>query len=118
MLILIVKQKYFDAIKAGLKVVEGRLNGSKFKDLKAGDPITFTCHETNEKVSCTVTALNIYPNFETMLVGEGLDNMLPGIIDLAEGVAIYENFPGYQDGVKELGALAIRIKKAHSGSRA
>jgi len=112
MLNLVVKQVYFDAIKAGLKTVEGRLNSPKFKDLKFGDLITFTCHETNEKISGVVKALNIYPNFEAMLVSEGLENMLPGVTSLYEGVMIYESFPGYQEGAKEFGTLAIRIKKA------
>jgi ASC-1-like (ASCH) protein len=105
MLNLVVKQVYFDAIKTGSKTVEGRLNSPKSKDLKPGDVITFTCHEINEKISCVVTALNIYPDFEAMLVSEGIANMLSGIKNLAEGVAIYENFPGYQKGVKEFGAL-------------
>lgn len=111
MLYLTVRQKYFDAIKAGLKKVEGRLHSADLKKLAIGETITFTSSDTNEKILCTVTALHVYPNFKAMLVAEGINNMLPGITNLAEGVAIYESFPDYKENVKKTGALAIRIKR-------
>jgi len=110
MLNLSLRRKYFDAIKAGAKRVEGRLNSSKFKDLKPGMQISFTAADTNEVMICIVEVLNIYPSFKGMLQGEGVENMLPGIKNLEEGIAIYESFPGYKEEVKKNGALAIRIK--------
>ena len=111
MLYLSLRQEYFDAIKSGLKTVEGRVYSSKFKDLKAGMNIIFSSIKTNETIICTVEAINLYANFTNMLQAEGFHNMLPGITSIDEGVALYENFPGYRDDVKKNGALAIRIKK-------
>ena len=111
MLNLSLRQQYFDAIKLGLKTVEGRLNSPKFKDLKPGMNISFTSVNTNEIIVYTVEAMNVYANFTDMLQSEGVDKMLPGITSIDEGVALYENFPGYRDDVKKSGALAIRIKK-------
>ena len=110
MLNLTLNKQYFDAIKAGIKTVEGRLNKPKFHTLKPGDPLTFTCKETGEVLSCTVTTLHTYPTFETMLQSEGLTNMLPWAKNIQEGVAVYESFPGFKEEVKEVGALAIGVK--------
>ena len=110
MLDLVVQQIYFNAIQAGLKTVEGRLGSPKLKKLKAGDTISFTCHKTNEKIWCTIIALNTYSDFKEMLIGEGLAQMLPGIKTIAAGVAIYESFPNYKEMVKTVGALAIKIE--------
>ncbi len=112
MLNLSLRQQYFDAIKSGLKTVEGRLNSPKFKDLKPGMNISFTSVNTNETIVYTVEAMNVYANFTDMLQGESVDKMLPGITSLDEGVALYESFPGYKDEVKKVGALAIRIQKS------
>ena len=110
MLTLSLKKKYFDAIKAGIKTVEGRLNSPKFKDLKPGMNIVFKSTDSDEDLTCKVESLNVYPNFEIMLQKEGLEKMLPGIKTIEEGNTIYESFPGYKDKVKEIGALAIRLK--------
>lgn len=108
---LSLQQEYFNAIRLGLKTVEGRLNSPKFNDLKVGMNINFTCMITHELIVCSVQAINIYANFKDMLTTEGLKNMLPKITSINEGVTLYESFPGYREGVKKLGALAIKIKK-------
>jgi ASC-1-like (ASCH) protein len=111
MIDLLVDKKYFDAIMAGTKTAEGRINSPNFKALKPGMPIAFTCaSNSNKKVICEIIAINSYPDFKTMLKKEGLSNMLPGIKDLEIGVSIYESFHGYKQAVKKDGAIAIRIK--------
>ena len=112
MIDLLVDKKYFEAILAGTKTAEGRLNSPKFKLLKPGMPINFTCaNNHSKKIICEIIAINIYPDFKVMLQKEGLANMLPGIKDLDVGVSIYESFHGYKQAVKKDGAIAIRIKK-------
>lgn len=106
---LSLRQEYFDAIKSGLKTVEGRINSPKFKDLKPGMTIRFTCINTNETIVCTVQAIHVYTNFTEMLQSAGVENMLPGISSITEGVELYESFPGYREDVKKFGALAIKI---------
>lgn len=110
MLYLSVKQEYFEAIKLGTKIVEGRLNNNKFKDLKPGMFLTFTSAASREQISCSVEAVNTYLNFKEMLETEGVQNLLPGITLLETAISIYESFPGYKEKVKEMGALAIHFK--------
>jgi len=110
MLSLSLRQHYFDAIKSGLKTVEGRINSSRFENCKPGDTVSFTCVSTNETIICTVTAVTVYTNFYDMLQAQGVENMLPGVTTLQDGVAMYEAFPGYEEQVKISGAIAINIK--------
>ena len=110
MLNLSLKKTYFDAIKTGLKTVEGRVNSSKFNSLRPGLEISFSCEATHEILFCTLEAIHIYQDFRSMLLAEGIENMLPGINSLEVGVALYESFPGYKELVKENGAIAMRIK--------
>ena len=110
MLNLSLQQKYFDAIKAGLKIAEGRPHSPKFKDLHPGDMISFTCMTTNEVIVCTVQAITLYQNFYEMLQAQGVQNMLPGVATIEDGVAVYENFPLYKEKVLDGGAIAIEIK--------
>ena len=110
MLNLSLQQKYFDAIKSGLKTAEGRPNSSKFKDLHPGDTISFTCVTTNEVIVCTVQVITLYQNFYEMLQAQGVHNMLPGVATIEDGIAVYENFPGYKERVKSDGVIAIALE--------
>jgi ASC-1-like (ASCH) protein len=107
---LSLRHEYFDAIKSGIKTVEGRLNAYKFKGLQPGMNISFISVQTDEVIICLVQAINTYSNFEDMLRNEGINNMLPGIAIIEKGVAIYQGFPGYKDGVHKNGAIAIKFK--------
>lgn len=110
MLTLSLHKTYFDAIKIGLKTVEGRLNTPKFKNLEPNMQIIFKSTESNEDLICNIEAIILYPDFNIMLEKEGLEKMLPGVKTIEEGNNIYESFPGYKDEVKKIGALAIRLK--------
>jgi len=110
MLQLFLQKKYFDAIKKGTKTVEGRLNSLKFKNLHPGDYISFVCIVTQEEMKCQVQAIHLYKNFALMLQDQGLQNMLPGVCTIQEGVALYESFPLYKEKVREHGAIAITLQ--------
>lgn len=109
MIELSVRKKYFDAIWIGQKTVECRLNSEKFKDFKPGMIINFTVVDTNKIAVCTIETINVYPDFKSMLIAEGIEKALPGVTDLAEGVKIYHAFPDYKKKVKKMGAIAIRF---------
>lgn len=111
MLYLQLQDQYFDAIESGLKTVEGRINSSKFKDLRVGMHIKFTSVSTHKIILCRIEKINRYANFKDMLVAQGLEQILPGITNIDDAVALYEIFPGYKEQVNIIGALAITIKK-------
>ena len=110
MVSLSVKNIYFDAIKSGKKTVEGRINTPKYQALAVGDQIAFLKEKTEEKIICTIAKLTTYTQFKDMLLAEGLENMLPGVASIEQGVALYESFGAYKEEVKLYGALAIKIE--------
>ena len=109
MLKLLVQQHYFDAIKSGQKTVEGRLNKPRYNDLVIGMQLQFEGLD-KEVVTCVITGITRYSDFASMLVSEGVESMLPGVTSLQEGVALYESFPVYKEGVQRVGALAIKFR--------
>ncbi|MBD3273460.1 ASCH domain-containing protein [Candidatus Dependentiae bacterium] len=115
---LSLMHKYFENIKSGKKTIEGRLNKEKYQKLKINDKIEFKSNKTNEKIICKITHINKYSNFKTMLINEGINNMLPKINNLKEAIKIYESIPGYKENVKKYGTIAIGIKiKANSNTQ-
>lgn len=56
----------FNKIKAGLKTIESRLNDDKRRDYKIGDTLLFTCRDTGEVLTATITNLHHFPTFSEM----------------------------------------------------
>lgn len=50
-----------------------------------------------------------YPTWEAMLSGR-VGAFLPGVPDLAAGVAVYNSFSSYRMHIKRLGCLAIELR--------
>jgi ASC-1-like (ASCH) protein len=110
-----VDDKYFELICCGRKKVEGRCGTDKYKGLKSGDSIIFVTESEGGggkmlRQGAEVLEFIHYPSFQEMLLGEGLENCLPGIQHLEKGVEIYTSFPGYAQKEKEFGVVAIRFK--------
>lgn len=114
--LLRIDPNYLIYIIEGKKTSEGRLDLPNIDSIQEGDLVLF--YDVYRNIAaCTVGRVTRYPTFERMLVSEGVYNMLPQIdpatnssIEMVvKGVAIYDSFPGYQEGVKEYGAIAFTI---------
>jgi ASC-1-like (ASCH) protein len=110
MITFTVLQSYFEYITLGKKTIEGRINKGKASKIKPGDIVQFIADTTKDTCLCEVESITIYHNFQSMLEKEGLQNMLPGIENITEGISIYESFSWYKEQVTLYGALAIKIK--------
>lgn len=102
-----VQNPWFDKIKSGKKTVEGRLNKGTFAEFKIGDIIKINNDNHNFKVK--IINIDNYESFSDMIIHKGLDNVLPGIKTLEEGVAVYRQFY-LEDKEKEFKVLAITVK--------
>ena len=92
------------------KVIEGRLNKSKFANLKKGDIIKFFNNDVNKQCLVKIVRIINYVSFEEYLVQEGLKRTLPGITSLNDGINIYRQFYSKEQ-EDEFSILAIYIKK-------
>ncbi len=61
-----LKNNPFEMIKSGYKTIEMRLNDEKRSLIKIGDSIEFTNIATNEVLSCVVTNVYKYSNFNDL----------------------------------------------------
>lgn len=108
-----LKDTYFQAIKNGDKVIEGRTpndeNDKRYDEMISGDTITLTNIETDEELICQILSVSKYPDVETMLNTEGIQNCLPGVTNIENGVKIYHNLEGYKERIKKYGIYAIKI---------
>ena len=102
-----VQTRWFNYIKNGKKIVEGRLNKGSFQKLKKGDIVYWK--NKNNTVKTKILSLHHHKDFEKMLKQHHLYNCLPGVKTLKEGVAVYKEFFSDSD-VKKYGVLAIKIK--------
>jgi ASC-1-like (ASCH) protein len=98
---------WFKFIQNKEKKVEGRA-GPKYDNIKPGDKIQFECKEN----SCVANVIRVtrYPDFHALLSCEGLENVLPGVKTIEQGVKIYKGF--YSEAFQsEYGVIAIEISK-------
>lgn len=106
-----LSEPWFSLIKIGKKTVEGRLNIDWAKEVKEGDTIVWSNGDFKfERAFRTVVkGKRIYESFETFLQKEGLENALPGIDTIDDGVKVYRKY--YTEEMeKNIGVVAIDIK--------
>ena len=92
-----LNQIWFDYIKQGKKIYEGRLYNDKSKTYKIGDQIEFLRRKSNdipreipyETIIKTITNIFYFSSFEDALKNLPLQQVLPNIDTIQEGCNIY-----------------------------
>lgn len=103
-----VSLPWYTLIKEGKKTVEGRPNRKDFAQMKVGDRIEFFNKELNENFMVEITNVTHHKSFEEMISSNGIDNVLPGIRNLDEGVQVYMQY--YTKEMEaEFGVVGIHI---------
>ena len=115
-----VQAPYLDHLRSGAKTHEGRLAHARYLALKTGDLIEIRANQNalvehaSTVDSSIFEVLNVtrYSTFREMLLAHGLQHFLPGneVEDVDAAVNVYRSFPGYADGERELGVVAIEVK--------
>ncbi|MGA5503663.1 ASCH domain-containing protein [Streptomyces umbrinus] len=100
-------RQYFDLVAAGAKSIEVRVKYAHLADLAAGDVIRFRIKGTEETCEVEVKQVTEYPDFETLLNGEGPSNINPNATRDEQLANIRAIYPPEKEA---LGALAIRIE--------
>ena len=80
---------WFEHIKSGRKIYEGRRYWDKTKDIKPGDTIEFKSVTSGDTFEKKVKNITICDTFEHALNTFPLQNILPGIQTIEEGVQVY-----------------------------
>ncbi len=107
-----VSEPWFSLIKLELKTIEGRLNKGDFKNLRINDIISWTNDDLgfHREFKTRIIGKKQYDNFESYLLNEGLNQCLPCIDNIEDGLKVY--FKYYtKEQEKEYGILALELKK-------
>lgn len=101
-------RRYFDLVASGEKTIEVRVKYPHLADLTAGDVIRFQVKGTDETCEVQVKRVSEYPDFETLLDGEGPANINPTATREQQLTNIRAIYPPEKEA---LGALAIEIER-------
>ncbi len=77
---------------------------------KKGDSVRFCSDSNKEVLECCITEIKTFSTFREMLCHFGLQQCLPGVADLQQGVEIYRAFPGYSEKEEKFGVRGFRIR--------
>ena len=91
---LSVQSPWFELLRCGDKVYEGRLDVPPYSSIQPGDLLTVS-HSTNPSLPSfplLVTAVHSFPTFHSALTALPLHSVLPGIADVPAAVALYATF--------------------------
>ena len=106
-----LSEKWFNYIKSGKKIVEGRPFKGDFSKMNVGDTITFsnTSFEVENVIVVTITGVTRYKTFREYLEDKTLKKCLPDVMTIDEGVNVYYGFPNYENYEKDYGVVAFDL---------
>jgi ASC-1-like (ASCH) protein len=107
MITIWIKEIPFNNILSNKKTIEGRLNKGIFKKLNSDDIIKLSCKNNFCKVK--ITKINKFSNFNDFLMNESINNILPDIKNVSEGIKKYHTYYSPEKEIK-YGVLGIHIK--------
>ncbi|XP_002987745.2 uncharacterized protein LOC9651814 [Selaginella moellendorffii] len=99
-----VQDRFLSQLRDGSKIVEGRCATGFYSRIRPGDYLLF-----NGVLIMETKDVRAYESFQDMLETEGLENVLPGIESVEEGIGIYRGF--YSRETEALGVLALHVSQ-------
>ena len=103
-----VNRDTFEAIRAGKKKIETRAFTIKYKDIKAGDELIFSCGK--DKFSKKVKKTAVFKSIADLLKKYKPSQINPKYKTADELIAMYHSFPGYKEKIKKSGLLSMELK--------
>jgi ASC-1-like (ASCH) protein len=103
-----INKDIFTAVRDGSKKVETRAATVKYKGMKAGESVTFSCDgETFEKIISKVTHFN---SIDSLIKKYKPQDINPKLTTKEELEEMYHSFPGYKEKIEKEGIVAIEFK--------
>ncbi|OIS99098.1 PREDICTED: uncharacterized protein LOC109230788 [Nicotiana attenuata] len=100
-----VQEPYFSLLRSGQKTIEGRCAVGHYNKIEPGAFILF-----NKCLLLKVQDVHHYHSFCEMLEAENLQDLLPGVDTIEEGVQVYRKFYS-KEKERSNGVLAICVQK-------
>ena len=106
-----LSEPWFSLMSISCKTVEGRLNQGDWSSMDDGSFIDWynNDYELHREFRTVILSKNVYKNFTSYLITEGLKKTLPTIECLFDGLKIYYSYYKPKDEEK-YGVVALELK--------
>lgn len=101
-----VDKEWFELIKNGSKTVEGRKNEGRWSLLKKGHLLKI--YNDDEYIIKEIKNIRVHNSLKEYIINEGLENTLPGVKSLKEGIDVYLRYYTKED-IFRYGIIAIEF---------
>lgn len=102
-----IKQRFFDLIKSGKKLLEVRVGYDSIKRIKAGEWVNLETHTS--KLTVRIAAVRNYDSFEAMLKKEPFEKIAPDVSSEAELLDLLRRI--YPPNKEALGIIVLELAK-------
>lgn len=109
-----LSEPWFTLVSLGLKTCEGRLHKNRFREFKEGDIIQWINDDFGKERRCftKITYVKVDETFEDYLNDKGLENCLPGMLNLEHGLGVYFKYFTKED-EKKYGIVSFELEKVN-----
>lgn len=102
-----INKEIFEALRDGTKKVETRAGTPKYRKIKEGQTVSFSCDgEIFEKIVRKVSFVDSIKELLTLYVPQDIH---PNLTTEEEIVSMYHSFPGYEEKIKKSGLVAMEF---------
>jgi ASC-1-like (ASCH) protein len=104
-----IDRNIFEAIKNGEKTVETRAATVKYRNIAAGDIMSFVCGD--ECIEKNIESAEIFKDIDSLLQKHRLKDIGPYITNREHLIKMYYSFPGYKEKIAKFGLIALKLSK-------
>lgn len=98
----------FEMVRDGRKKVETRASTVKYKNMKVGDEMVFSCDGASFQKK--ISKVSHFMSIDDLLQVYVPSDINPKLHTREEIVEMYHSFPGYKQKIKESGLVAIELE--------
>jgi ASC-1-like (ASCH) protein len=103
-----VDKTFFEVLKSGEKTIETRAATNKYRKIKKGDILKFTCG--NEFLEKKVDKVTLFKNIDSLIERLDLKKIMPQVSSVKEAKEIWRSFHNYEEEIKKYGITAFELK--------
>lgn len=102
-----VDRPIFEDIKSGVKNIETRAGGPKYKNIKAGDEAVFKCG--SDKITKKIKEVSTFKSVKLLVKKYGVKPIAPWLETEKDLEKLYYGFPGYRERIVKYGIIAMEL---------
>ena len=103
-----VDRSFFEVIRSGEKTIETRAATNKFRKIKQGDMLKFTCGK--DYLTKKIVKTHLFKDIDSLLGTLRLKKIMPWVSSPDKAKEIWQSFPNYEEKIKNYGIIAFELQ--------